>query len=474
MIVLLALAGQALAACQLMQTATETGTIVVIQAMSEPLSCRRVTISAPDAPPAVKVRLDGRRVRRDHVRVEGNRIEIGLPELRVGGEARIDVAVAGDKLEVVLGEPPPPAAPAETHVTLAVALNPKHPGWGFADPAFATSTRTTATVGPDGLTRTEVGGAPAQGVERLAPGSFTLDIPGARFAAWASPGVTLSYSLTGARWDAPQGGEARWRVSSAVGEAVIPDGETFRAGLDWRFVQVSFPEPAIPTSLVNVREPQAITEALYAAARALTPGWLPGSEPLRPRPLNRAWRSGWASSVERGLILQRLLEQARVQASWLLTGEEAEVVTLTGYDTMLVAARLPDRDVLLDPGCPVCAFDEVSTRVAGKPAVGAAPLVPLSEGHLGRVLTLSGSEYRAEVTATGAAALFLREAAYGLGEARRAEVIADSVGMPGGRIEQLVGLDEPGASMTLTVTSKRPPVAPFETDPPWLGGWTDQ
>ncbi len=474
MIGLLWWARGALAACQLMQTATETGTNVLIQGVSEPLSCRRITLTAPDGPPGVTVRVGGRRVPRDHVKVIGKRVEIGLPELRVGDEVRIDVTVAGEALEVALGEPPELAHPTESHVNLAVELSPKHPGWGFADPAFAKTKRTTATVGPDGLSSTTVGGAPAQGVERLAPGSFTLDMPGARITAWASPGVTLTYTHTGARWDAPQGGEARWRVSSAAGEAVIPDGNTYRAGLDWRFVQASFPEPAIPAALVAVREPDPLARALFAATQALTPGWLPGSEALRPRPLNRAWRSGWATSVERGLILHRLLEQGRVRAGWLLTGESAELVTLTGYDRMLVAAQVGDREVLLDPDCPVCAFDEVSTRVAGKPALGAASVVPLSEGHLGRVLSLSGQEYKAEVSATGAAALYLREAAYGLGEARRAERLAEAVGLPGAHIDTLEGLEERGAAIRMLTTSKRPPVPPFEGDPPWLGGWTDQ
>lgn len=474
MIGLLLAAGNALAACQLMQTATETGAVLLIQAIAEPLSCRRLTLSAPGGAPKVKVRLEGRKLPRDHIRTVGRRVEIGLPELKVGDEARVDVELVGESLEVSLGEPPIPAPPAETHTSLSVVLDPQHPAWGFADPKFATSTRTVATVSPDGHDQTTIGGAPAQGIERLDPGSFTLDMPGARISTWASPGVMVTSTPTGAHWSAPSGGEARWRVSSAAGAPVIPDGTVFRDGLDWRFTQASFPEPAVPVGFAAVRDPEELARALYAAVARLTPGWLPASEALRPRGLNRAWRSGWATSVERALILHRMLGQSRMLAAWMLTGERAEFLTLTGYDTMLVAARVGEREVLLDPGCAVCAFDEVSTRVAGKPAIGAATLVPLSAGRLERKLTLVGAEYGAEVSATGAAALYLRELAWGLGDARRTEVLASALGLPGAHLQVVEGLEEPGTPMRVTATSKRPPVPPFEGDPPWVGGWSDE
>ena len=169
MIALLFWASTSHASCQLMQTATGTGTVLLIQAIAEPLSCRRVTLSAPGGPPGVTVRLNGRRVPRDHVRTVGNSVEIGLPELRVGQEARVDVAVAGDALEVSLGEPPAPTAAKETHTTLSVALDPRHPGWGFADGKFATTTRTVASVGPDGLAQSTTPGAPAQARPRPQP-----------------------------------------------------------------------------------------------------------------------------------------------------------------------------------------------------------------------------------------------------------------------------------------------------------------
>ncbi len=475
MITLLLAATPALGACQLMQTATATGTVVMVQAMAEPLSCRRVTVRSSRAIPKVDVAIGRRRVPRDHVRFGDNEVEIGLPELNVGDEVRIDVALAADDVEVILGAPPPRAHEAkETHITWTVAVDPKHPGWGFADPKFATTRKEVATVEPAGHRMVDEGGASASGVLRLAPGSFTLEAPGASMMGWGSPGVTVTRTLTKLQFSAPEGGEARWRVSSMAGASVIPDEQTFVEGLDWRFRQVSLPEPAIPVRYGSMTDSEALARALYGEVQALVDGWLPGPSPLHPRQLNRAWRSGWATPVEHALILDRLLKQAQVVSAWMLTGESPEFLTLTGYDRMLVAARLGERDVLLDPACVVCAFDEVSTRVAGKRAVGAAAVVPLSAGQLTRKLTLVGNEFGAVVAASGAAALWLREASWGLGEVRRNEVLATSLGMEGARVTLVEGLESLGQPLRVELTSPRPPAPVFTIEPPWIGGWADE
>ncbi len=475
MIPLLLVAATAQGACQLMQTATPAGTVVLLQAIAEPLSCRRVTLRSSRPIPKVHVAVWRHRVRPDHIRFGDNEVEIGLPELKVGDEVRIDVALAAQDVEVILGPPPARSQPAkETHITWTVAVDPKHPGWGFADPKFAMTRKEVATVDPAGHRVVDEPGAAASGVLRLAPGSFTLDAPGASMMGWGSPGVTVTRTPTKLQFAAPEGGEARWRVSSMAGASVIPDEQTFTEGLDWRFRQVSLPEPAIPPRYGAGNDPEALARALYGDVQSLVDGWLPGPSPLHPRQLNRAWRSGWATPVEHALILDRLLKQGGIVAAWMLTGEAPEFLTLTGYDHMLVAARLGERDVLLDPACGVCDFDEVSTRVAGKRAVGAAAVVPLSPGQLSRKLSLVGNEFAAVVTASGAAALWLREAAVGLGEVRRNEVLAASLGMEGARVTRVEGLESLGQPVRLELTSPRPPGPVFTLEPPWIGGWADE
>lgn len=474
MTLLLLLAEQSFAACQLTQTPTVEGTKLQLLAVSEPLSCRRITLRTHGPTPSVDVRIGKRKVPKDHVAVGGGEVSIGLPELKAGDEATINVAVPGTDLEVYLGEPPhSEAPPRETHVVWTVSLDAKHPGWGFADPKLASTRYEVATLGPDGHRDEARAGAAAQGVLHLDPGSFSLHIPGAHVVGWAGPGVTLSRVVDGVRFDAPAGGEARWRVSSVVGGIVIPDGKTYVEGLDWRFTQQSLPEPAVPSRYATLDEPEEVTRALFDEVHTMVEGWLPTRDALHPRQLNRAWRSGWGTSVERALILDRMLKQKGVLSAWMLSGAAPEPFTLTGYDHMLVAVNLGEREVLLDPACAVCGFDEVSTSIAGKPALGAASLVPLSPGRLERTLTLSGAEFVTKAHATGAAALWLRERVYGLSAGRRAVVLADSLGCEGASVEGLTGLDEIGAPIDVELRSKRAPKPVFEGDPPWDGGWGD-
>ncbi len=475
MVLLLSFVAAAHAACQVVQTPTERGLTLSVTAQAEPLSCRRLTLRSAGELRVASVRRGKVRVPRDHVGTEAGEVRIGVPELQVGEVVTVDVEVAGAGVEVILGEPPPPAAAAaETHTTWTVAVDPKHPGWGFADPAHASTRREVATVAPDGHRVTEVGGAPAQGRMTIPPGSFVLDLPGGDVSAWGGPGVTVEVAGSRVRFVAPAGGEIAWRVSQVAGASVIPDGRTFVDGLDWRFVQASLPEPAIPVRYASVVDADVLARALYADVQALTPGWLPGPDGLHPRQLNRAWRSGWATPVEAGLILDRLLRQGRMTAAWVLTGADPEKQTLTGYDRLLVAAQVGEREVLLDPACAVCAFDEVSTAVAGKPAVGATDVVPLSTGRLVRKLSLVGTEFAATVHAEGAAALWLREAAWGLGEARRSAILAERLGFPGGRVIGVEGLDTRGGPVKVELSAQRPPRPVFDGDPPWVGGWADE
>lgn len=474
MILALLAVSPAVAACQLTQTPTAEGTELRLLAVAEPLSCRRLTLRTHGPAPSVVVRIGKRKVSPDHVTVFDRQVSIGLPELAPGQEATVTVAVPGSDLEVYLGEPPAnEAPPKETHLVWTVTLDARHPAWGFADSKLASTRYDVATLGPDGHRTEDRKGAAAQGVLQLDPGSFTLHIPGAHVVGWAGPGVTLSRVVDGVRFDAPLGGQARWRVASVVGGQVIPDGKTYVEGLDWRFTQMSLPEPAVPSRYATVDDPEDAARALYDEVHAMIEGWLPTRDALHPRQLNRAWRSGWGTSVERALILDRMLKQKGILSAWMLSGAAPEPFTLTGYDHMLVAVNLGEREVLLDPSCAVCAFDEVSTSVAGKPAIGAAPLVPLSPGRLDRTLTLSGTEFVAKIHATGAAALWLRERAYGTTGARRNVVLAEALGCEGATVVTLTGLDDIGEAIVVELRSKRAPKPVFEGDVPWDGGWGD-
>lgn len=500
------------------QALPDGGLRLVVAAQAEPVGCRTVTLRS-DAPLEVKAWQKGaerkRRLRGDHLRLlPGGGWEIGAPGLRVGEALEIEVGVAGGTLSVELAPadrtapPPPPGLRREETRTLL--LDDKHPEWGFADATLAV-TRVDVTLQgaipagwtlavpadatvidagglrpvPAGLraeaaldgartVRWEVPGAAPRGFERIGPGALTLSSPGVAWVTRAGPGVTEEAVPGGVRFVAPEGGDVRWRVQGVAGRPVIPDAETFVRGLDRRFADASLPEPAVPMWLKPEGDPRVVATSLYEEVRALVLGALPGGDPLRPRQLNRAWRSGWATAVERGLVLHRLLGQERIPATWALTGEHADPVTLTGYDAVLVVATVDGEPMWLDPACVVCAPGEISTRWLGKPALGGVPEVPSAPGRLVRRLSLAGEHFEATFEATGAAAVWLRERAAEADVERRAGHLAEALGMPDGVVTRVEGLGERGAPIALTATGPRAPRDPFPPDAtPWSGGWGD-
>ncbi len=469
------LLGSAEAACSMQQVPTSTGTRIVVAGVSEPLSCRVVYLRADGEAPAARAWIDGRRVRRSRVFMHEGDLVVALPELKAGLSATIDVVVAGDRLSVGLGTPPEREIPAETHSTWTVGLDARHPAWSFADPALGSVTVSVATLGPDGHQARVVSPAPAQGHVSLPPGSLSLVLVGATVVGVGSEGVSVTRTADGVRFDAPSGGVARWRVSSAGGEPVIPDLRTFVAGLEWRFRRASLPEPALPPGFALAADLyQRVIDIHAMVGERMHGADVPGTDPRQPRPLNRAWRSGWGSSVERALVEMRLLQQQSVPVTWLLSGVDAEPITLTGYDRMVLAVASDDGDLLLDPSCAVCAPGELSTALAGRPAVGAAEQVPFADGRLERTITLAGAEFTVHVSATGAAALWLRESVYGLAGLAREERLAGALGVVAGRVIRAEGLDEPGAPVTLELRTARSVRPPFEGEPPWIGGWADR
>lgn len=435
------------AACSVQETPTATGRRLQVTALSEPVECRTLTLSAV-GPLEVRAERVDRYTRRHRlgpdrvVEVAGGAWKVGAPELAVGDTLRVEVAV-DSALTVTLADVPPPL-PRGTWVdeSWEVRLDPRHPGWGFADPRLAETVvsarvRVFEDAGPVALPvpldarglvaeppasvargrvdlspgtvtalRWTIAGAQPLGARRIPPGSFTLRVPGAELVASASPGVTVRELPGGVRFDAPTGGEVRWRVVRVGPEPVVTDAELYARGLDWRFSRVSLPEPAVPVRLKGLNDPEAMLAALWEEVQSRHDAALPEVDPLRPRALNRAWRSGWATSVEKALILQRLLAQEKIPARWVLTGAEADRATLTGLDRMLLLADLGGEERWLDPACRTCAPGEIDPRWMGRPAIGAAEEIPRAPGTL-ELEHRPGADPRSTVTATGAARRWL-------------------------------------------------------------------
>ncbi|MDP2312574.1 MAG: hypothetical protein Q8P41_06680 [Pseudomonadota bacterium] len=505
----------AAAACAVEQNKDAEGVEIVVRALEEPVGCRTVTLES-DRPLALTASIwtpEGRRVRvkGEHLRaLPGGGWEIGLPELEVGGFASLDAGVAGDSLTVRLGAAEPPPPPATAHEVRTLTLDARHPGWGFADPARAsTRVELQLTFAPDtvaqlvplpagatdidagGLSlvplgvsvpagtaaatvRYTIAGAEPLGARTIPAGSLTLVGPGVEWVASSGPGVTRTAVEGGIRFDAPEGGVARWRVARAGGAAVVPDVGTYVAGLEWRFARQSLPEPAVPVSIRDRLDRPNLFQELVAEVKDLRRGGLPGrSDPLRTRQLNVAWRSGWVTPLERALILHRFLGQEKFLAGWVLTGEDADLTSLTGFDTMLLTVQTGGETVWVDPECRVCAPGEIGTRWLGRPAIGAASEVPTAPGRLTRSLTLAGDQFRATFSAVGAAALWVRERIDGVEPGVRSERLGAALGMPGATLVATTGFAEAGAPLTVTLVGSRPPQDPFGEETPWTGGWGD-
>lgn len=535
----LALLPSASATCAVDQTTKANVATVSIRALEAPVGCRVVTLSST-APMDVQAWVwtpEDRKMKlpADHLRLlPGGGWEIAAPELDVGGRVLLLATLQAKELEVRLAPAPAPS-PIVTRVdeTRTFNLDVKHPGWGFADPTRASTTVVSTWTFP--------AGAPAQ-ILPLPAGAYDIDagglavVPNGVSVPMGTPAATLKYTVPGAaprgdeprpagaltlvgdvrfvaplgapveggvRFDTPEGGRARWRVVSAANVAVIPDVETFVAGVDWHFAQASLPEPAVPVRLKGLTDRAAMYTQLLAEVRALRDGHLPSADPLRPRQLNGAWRSGWATPVERALILHRFLTQEKMTTTWLATGQDADVATFTGFDTLLLTTKVGERTVWTDPGCGVCAEGEIRTRWATLPAVGvqmvptkdrpAVPVfdgspkgfaftpvalnLPRAEGRLGRSLALVGEHFEATFTARGAAALWLRESIFEVAPPLRGARIAEVLGFAEGELLETAGFEVAGAPITVRVRGgARPPADPFPTHDgtPWAGGWGDE
>lgn len=501
------------AACSFSQTRYADAVEVLVQAGPGLVSCRTVHVTAP-VPLTVEAwrrSAEGSEWKlRTLTPLPGGGWQVALPDLRGGEALRLAVRPVAEGLVVGLlpwRERPPEAGRLDE--SWRFDLDPRHPGWGFADPrhgrthverrwtfeagapeqVLAAPGVASSGSGADTLPRAvrwkggagelaagwDEPGAHAQGRREVPPGSFTVTGAGLELVGSGGEGVAVQTVEGGLRFDAPAGGEVRWRVARVGEIAVIPDAATYLAGLTERFRARSLPEPAVPVRLKGLRVPELMVEALYDEVRALVPYTEPGVDPLSPRPLNRAWRSGWASPLEKGLILHRMLGQEKIVAEWVLTGADPDPATLTGYDVALVRAHLGDVTVWLDPSCAACGPGQISWRWQGRPALGPVTEVPRQPGRLVRRIAISGTAYTVRYVAEGAAARWLREVAAEVDAGAQPGRLLKALGIEDGSVANVTGLGEAEGDVGVEVHTRIVPGLPFDGDaPPWDGEVVDE
>lgn len=169
--------------------------------------------------------------------------------------------------------------------------------------------------------------------------------------------------------------ETGWWLHAWENMALATDRERVVAGLQARFNRRSLPEPGMPMRLRGrLRGWDLASELVETLRDRAVITELPGQEPLWPRRLYAARKSGAVSPFEAALIVRMYALQAKFEADWVLVrplGERPgpELCPST-YGAMLVRLRLEGEERWLDPGCAACAPFEVRPELLGRPALG--------------------------------------------------------------------------------------------------------
>lgn len=515
MVLLLAvlMAPQARAACIVSQTQAPDGVEFDIQMDG---SCPTVSIIA-DRPGDLRVWQEHdsfpSRLRRDQVVPHpwaGSALGWRVSAPLLAGKDRLiarlawtGTAVGTPRVDVRLDGGAPQLARGGTAVSTWTFVAEKHPEWGFTDPRFGRMEKTTTwTFGEDGepgwldAPRADGGGAwwsggagsavtafmespaSAQGEVLLPPGELTIRASGPVPTLSTSGEVTVTRPSDDpavvALVAAPAGGLFRWRVVSVGGVGVMADDVGFVAGTDTHFRVASLHEPALPMSLRGEKDMNRILRTLWDDVRAPVRGL--AGDVGHPRPLNRAWHSGWLTDGERALVLLRLLGQARIGARWVLTGAHPDGATFMGYDHLLIAAQLPKSNqvIWLDPSCSGCGLGEIDPALSGRPAVGGAERAPVLPGALDVSVAFVQSAVgepvvRTTVVASGNGARWVRAQLEGerweLVPPDRLEALAQVFGAVAPREISVTAWS--GESVSLTFDSAN---APHPVDLPQFGG----
>lgn len=266
--------------------------------------------------------------------------------------------------------------------------------------------------------------APTYG-ERAEDERLTVDAPGGRIA-----------------WE----GDA-WLLVAMHDRPVLPARSALITALDRRFRERALSGPGLPVELRGL-DPGWDTAALLRDAlhaRAV-PATHP-TDPLWPRRLLAARRSGAVSSTEAALITWLYAEQLGLHADWALVrpawrGPGAPT-SPAGHDRALVRLTLDGEVRWMDPTCAVCAPFELPPEHEGASALGPG---------IDRTPDPTPGRWHVDVrpdavawTLEGPPALLLRRWLAEIPEAERATALAERMAGPGAELLRVEGAADAGA-----------------------------
>lgn len=233
----------------------------------------------------------------------------------------------------------------------------------------------------DGVARIE--SPPSEGPTRVTVQWTTPDAPTYGSVPPAlgpgSPGVVADWVVSCDRgvvtWE--EGGH-RWVLEGIDGTGVLPDRDRMIRALNQRFVRQGVPEPSIPGELRGLPPSIELAAALPDVLRAQVGIGDWPHDPLWPRKLRKARRSGAVTATEAGLILWLMARQIGFDARWGLVRphdgppEASDPLARSPADFVrpVVAFRLEDTWQYVDPTCAACGPFELPSELWGAELIG--------------------------------------------------------------------------------------------------------
>ncbi|MCA9494499.1 MAG: hypothetical protein KC621_31445, partial [Myxococcales bacterium] len=277
-------------------------------------------------------------------------------------------------------------------------------------------------------------------------------------------------------WD----GDA-WVLTKVNGRAVMPDRAALVRALDRRFRYAAIPEPGAPVELRGRAPDWDLAADLRPTLLERAPVGTWPADPLFPRRLHKARKTGALTPLEAALTLWLYATQLKLEASWALVRPASRgpghLASPAGFDHPLVRVTVDGEVRWIDPACTVCAPFEVHPDLEDADAIG--PDLTRTGPSTAGVLRVSVDDDRVTWHAEGPPALLARLRLQDLPAEERGRALAAMVAGADATLVSLEGLETAGAPIDVVARRGAGPIPDPTTLPtpgvdgsawlPWVG-----